>query len=684
MDKIDREIASYGSWRSPITAALIVGGSIGLGQVEVDAETIYWTEGRPSEGGRNALVCQTSRGEIVDILPAPFNVRTRVHEYGGGAFTVDQGVVYFVNFADQRIYQLSVDLSSSGRQPEPLPLTAAGNYRYADLLVDRHRQCLIAVREDHHADGEPINTLVSIDIKNPNPDISSGVQSLRAQSLAPLQNQQIRQDFGEDGQQILAAGQDFYASPALSSDGKSLAWLAWQHPDLPWYNTQLWVAAIDLEGNLSQAQVVAGGIDESVFQPEWGLDGSLYFVSDRSNWWNLYRWQQGEATPIYLMEAEFGLPQWVFGMKTYGFISELEILCTYNQQGLWSLGKINVQTQALTPIETPYTDISGLRVTTSQAVFLGGSATTPTALVALSLPALETRIIRESSRVEVASSYFSVPEAIVFPTEQNLTAYGFYYPPHNPDYTAPDGEKPPLIVKSHGGPTAATSSSFSLRIQYWTSRGFAVLDVNYGGSTGYGRDYRLRLDGRWGIVDVDDCTNGAKYLVAQGLVDPAKLAIAGGSAGGFTTLAALTFRDTFRAGASYYGVSDLEALATDTHKFEARYLDRLIGAYPGQKQLYVDRSPIHAIARLACPVIFFQGLEDKVVPPNQAEMMVQALQQKGLPVAYVTYPEEQHGFRKAENIKRTLEGELYFYSQIFDFALPESIEPVEIFNQDCL
>lgn len=665
IDKTDREIASYGSWRSPITADLIVGGSIGLGQVEIDGETIYWTEGRPAEGGRNALVCQTSQGEIIDILPAPFNVRTRVHEYGGGAFTVDQGVVYFVNFADQRIYQLSVNLSS-GNQPEPVPLTAAGNYRYADLLVDRHRQCLIAVREDHSAEGEPINTLVAIDLRNPQPDHDPGDH---------LENLH---------QQILAAGQDFYSSPALSPDGKSLAWLAWQHPDLPWYNTQLWVAAIDLEGNLSQAQVIAGGLDESVFQPEWGLDGSLYFVSDRSNWWNLYRWRQGEITAICPMDAEFALPQWVFGMKTYGFISAQEILCSYKQNGLWHLGKLNIQAQELTTLETPYTDISGLRVTSSQAVFLGGSATLPTALVTMNLSTLESRVIRESSRVEVDSSYFSVPEAIAFPTEQGLTAYGFYYQPHNPDYTAPAGEKPPLIVKSHGGPTAATTSSFSLRIQYWTSRGFAVLDVNYGGSTGYGRDYRLRLDGQWGIVDVDDCTNGAKYLVAQGLVDPAKLAIAGGSAGGFTTLAALTFRDTFRAGASYYGVSDLEALATDTHKFEARYLDRLIGAYPKQKQLYVDRSPIHAVDRLACPVIFFQGLEDKVVPPNQAEMMVDALKQKGLPVAYVAYPEEQHGFRKAENIKRTLEGELYFYSQIFGFALAESINPVEIFNRNSL
>ena len=670
IDNTNQEIASYGSWRSPITAELIVKGSIGLGQIEVEGDNIYWTEGRPAEGGRSAIVHRDPTGIITDLIPAPFNARSRVHEYGGGSLAVDQGVVYFVNFADQRIYSVATkSIANSEIDSEtktPMPLTPTGNYRYADLVIDRPRQRLMAVREDHSLEGEPINTLVAIDLTN------------------------------GSHQQILASGQDFYSSPALSPDGKHLAWLTWQHPDLPWYNTQLWVAAFDEAGNLAQPQLVAGGKDESIFQPEWGADGSLYFVSDRSNWWNLYCWQQGEITPICEMAAEFGLPQWVFAMKTYGFTTPAvteqvqnmvtersrreEIICTYGQQGIWYLGKINLQTKELTTLEIPYTDISGLRVADGKAIFLGGSATAPTALVVMDLQTQELEVVRISSQVTIEPSYFSVPEAIAFPTEQGLTAYGFYYPPCNPDYLAPEGEKPPLIVKSHGGPTAATSSSFSLRIQFWTSRGFAVLDVNYGGSTGYGREYRLRLDGQWGIVDVDDCTNGAKYLVNLGLADPQKLAIAGGSAGGFTTLAALTFRDTFQAGASYYGVSDLEALARDTHKFEARYLDRLIGTYPDQQEIYIERSPINFTAQLNCPVIFFQGLEDKVVPPNQAEMMVSALQQKGLPVAYVAYPGEQHGFRQAENIQRTLEGELYFYSRVFGFALAEAIAPVEIFN----
>jgi dipeptidyl aminopeptidase/acylaminoacyl peptidase len=650
----NQETASYGSWRSPITAELIVKGSIGLGQIEVEGDHLYWTEGRPAEGGRSAIVHRHPSGVIKDLIPAPFNARSRVHEYGGGSLAVDQGMVYFVNFADQRIYTVEIPVSANSEiSPEikaPKALTEAGKYRYADLAIDRPRQRLIAIREDHSFDGEPINTLVAID-------------------LTKVTNQKI-----------LASGQDFYSSPALSPDGQYLAWLTWQHPDMPWYNTQLWVAVFDEVGNLGQPQLVAGGKDESIFQPEWGAEGSLYFVSDRSNWWNLYCWPQGEITPICEMAAEFGLPQWVFAMKTYGFTSSEEIICTYGQQGIWYLGKINLQTKKLTTLKIPYTDISGLRVTNGKAVFLGGSATAPTALVVMDIKTQELEVVKVSSQVTVSSDYFSVPEAIAFPTEQGSTAYGFYYPPCNPDYIAIEGEKPPLIVKSHGGPTAATSSSFSLRIQFWTSRGFAVLDVNYGGSTGYGREYRLRLDGQWGIVDVDDCTNGAKYLVSRGLADPQKLAIAGGSAGGFTTLAALTFRDTFQAGASYYGVSDLEALARDTHKFEARYLDRLIGAYPDQQEIYKERSPINFTDKLDCPVIFFQGLEDKVVPPNQAEMMVAALQLKGLPVAYVAYPGEQHGFRQAENIQRTLEGELYFYSRVFGFALAEAIAPVEIFN----
>ena len=406
----------------------------------------------------------------------------------------------------------------------------------------------------------------------------------------------------------------------------------------------------------------------------------LYFSSDRDNWWNLYRYHQEKIESIYPMAAEFSYPHWVFGLSTYTFVNAEKIICTYTQNGRWYLAEIDLKTHKLISIETPFSNITSLISNGEIALFIGSSPTTSSAVISLDLETKDWTVLKQSSELNLDARYLSVPEAIDFPTENGLTAHAWYYPPKNPDYQAPETDLPPLLVKSHGGPTAAAGNSLSLKIQYWTSRGFAYLDVNYGGSTGYGRAYRQRLDHQWGIVDVDDCVNGAKFLVQEGKADPNKLAISGGSAGGYTTLAALTFRQTFKAGASHYGVSDLEALATDTHKFEARYLDRLIGPYPEDQATYKTRSPINYTDQLACPVVFFQGLEDKVVPPNQAEMMVEALKQKGLPVAYVPFAEEQHGFRIAANIKRALEGELYFYSQIFGFSLADEVEPLEILN----
>ena len=643
--------SSYGSWKSPITADLIVAGTMGLGQIVLDNNDVYWIEGRPSEAGRSVIVHSTPNGKITDITPSPFNARTRVHEYGGSAFTVKDGIGYFSNFVDQRIYKMAC---TGG---EFQPLTPEMPRRYADVVVDSKRDRLICVCEDHSdPTREPVNTLVSINLKD-----------------------------GEDIQ-ILASGSDFYASPRLSPDNSQLAYLSWNHPNMPWDSTELWVAQIDQNGALTQVEGIAGGVEESIFQPEWSTDGVLYFVSDRTNWWNLYRWLPssggtfGGIETLCPMPAEFGLPQWVFGMSTYGFESANRIICTYTQNGLWHLASLDLQTKQLEVIETPYTDISGLQVANSRAVFLAGSATEPTAIVQINLATKEMEVLRRSSELQIDSGYLSTPQSIAFPTENNLIAYAFFYPPQNQDYTAQTGEKPPLLVKSHGGPTASASSTFNLKIQYWTSRGFAFLDVNYGGSTGYGREYRQRLNQNWGIVDVDDCANGAKYLAEAGLVDQERLAISGGSAGGYTTLCALTFRDVFSSGASHYGVSDLEALATDTHKFESRYLDGLIGAYPERKDLYEMRSPIHFTDQLACPVIFFQGLEDKIVPPNQAEMMVTALKAKGLPVAYVAFAGEQHGFRRAENIKRALDGEFYFYSRVFGYEPADTVEPVEIHN----
>ncbi len=636
------QIRPYGSWNSPITSELIVAGTISLGGPHGDGEDVYWSEGRPSEGGRNVVVRRTPDGQMADVTPAPYNVRTRVHEYGGGSYLIQDKTLYFVNFADQRLYRQSL-----GENPQPL--TAEMGCRYADFRLDRLRHRLVGVQEDHRGTGEPINRIVGVDV-------------VTGECIS------------------LVAGSDFYASPRLSPDGSQLCWLCWNHPCMPWDGTELWVAPVQADGTLGEATWVAGSTTESIFQPEWSPDGILYFISDRTNWWNLYRWHCGTVEPLCPKNAEFGMPQWILGMRTYGFANAETLICLYSEQGNDAIAQLNPTTKILTVLDVPYTSLSSPIVQGNQVILLAASATQPTALIALDLSTQAIQIWHQSTQLKIDPGYLSIPQAIAFPTENHLTAYGFYYPPQNQDYQATPSEKPPLLIKSHGGPTAATSNTFNLKTQYWTSRGFAILDVNYRGSTGYGRDYRQQLQHQWGIADVDDCVNGAKYLIAQGWVDENRIAISGGSAGGYTTLCALIFRDLFKAGASYYGISDLEALIRDTHKFESRYLDGLIGPYPERQDLYVERSPIHYTSRLSCPVVFFQGLEDQVVPPNQAEMMVNVLKQKGLPVAYITFAGEQHGFRQAENIKRALDGEFYFYSRIFGFPPSPDIPPIPIDN----
>ena len=637
-------VAPYGSWKSPISADLISTEGRRIIEALADGEDIYWIEMRPTDNGRYVIVRHTPDGQTTDVTPAPFNARTRVHEYGGAAFVVSDGVVYFSNFDDQRLYR-----QAAGSEPQPI--TPVADLRYADCVVDSKRNRLISVREDHtDGENEAVNTLVSI----------------------PLD--------GSDSRQVLVSGNDFYSSPRLSPDGTRLAWMTWNHPNMPWDGAELWVGEVSADGSLSHTECVAGGVEESIFQPEWSPDGTLYFVSDRSNWWNLYRHQAGTVEPMCKMEAEFGRPQWIFGMSTYQFVSANQIICTCAQDGIWHLASLDTLTRRLDRIETPYTSISNLQAIPGGILFNASSSTESASIVRLDLSTGQFEVVCRASEMEIDAGYFSIPEAIQFPTEGGLNAHAFVYPPQNRDYTAPADDLPPLVVISHGGPTSATSTALDLEIQYWTSRGIAVLDVNYGGSSGYGRVYRQRLNGQWGLVDVDDCVNGARFLAEQGYVDANRLAIRGGSAGGYTTLSALTFRDVFKAGASYYGISDLEAMTRDTHKFESRYLDSLIGPYPEERDRYRERSPIHFTDRLSCPLILFQGLEDKVVPPNQAEMMVEALRAKGLPVAYVPFEGEQHGFRRSENIRRSVEAELYFYARVFGFTPADAIEPVIIEN----
>lgn len=635
--------APYGSWRSPITAQMLVQGNVRFGDTSLDGDTFYWVETRPQEQGRYVIVRRTPDGKINDVLPAPFSARTLVHEYGGGAMLVSAGTVYFTNYEDQRLWRMTPG------QP-PLPITAPGKLRFADFVLDAPRKRLISVCEDHTAGGhEPVNRIVAV-------DLADG-------KITPL-----------------VEGADFYSNPRVSPDGRQLCWLSWNHPNLPWDGTELYVAQLQPNGLLDNSRKIAGGEDESLFQPTWSPDGTLYFVSDRTNWWNLYAERASKIAPVLPLEAEFASAQWVFGITTYGFDGAGHIVARFNRGGKWQLAWIEPTSGKLEEILLPYSNISSIDVGAESVFAVVSSPTDSETLVEINLADGKVQTIRRSSPVQADAKVTSIPEAIEFPTDGGKTAHAFYYPPTNADFRGPAGEAPPLLVIIHGGPTSATAAQFRLTTQFWTSRGFGVCDVNYGGSTGFGRDYRNRLRGSWGVVDVADAANAALFLAKEGKADPKKLIIRGGSAGGYTTLACLAFRDTFCCGASYYGISDLILLTRDTHKFEARYNDRLVGPYPQAEALYKERSPIEHLDGFDEPIILLQGLEDKIVLPNQAEAILESLKTKGVPVAYVPFAGEQHGFRKAENIVRAQEAELYFYSRILGFDLPDAIVPVEIFN----
>ena len=643
--------APFGAWASPITADLITGSTIRLGQICIDGDRIYWTESRPEEGGRNVIMERGPGDSRQEITPADFNVRSRLHEYGGGAFGVFEGIVYFVNFADQRVYR-----QTPGQAPEPI--TPEGKFHHGDFAFDKIHNRLICVREDHRQKGsegspEEKNEIVAIDL-----DAKSEI-SVR----------------------VLAEGADFYSNPRIAPSGDKLLWISWNHPNMPWDETELFCATLSEDG-LKKPIRLAGGEGESIFQPEWSPEGALLYVSDKTDWYNFYRIgpdklnSSGSGELVYGKDVEFGRTQWVFGMSTYDFIAPLNLFTVYNEKGIWKAGQLNLLSGKLFPIDLPFTDIGDIKAGPDFVCFNAAGPETPGALYKLDLSDFSLELLRSSADRELDPGYITRPEIIEFPTgtKGQVTAHGFFYPPKNKSYQAPSGDLPPLIVKCHGGPTHATSAALKLDIQYWTSRGFAVLDVNYRGSNGYGKAYRRMLESNWGVADVEDCALGAKFLADRGRVDGERLAITGGSAGGYTVLCALTFRDEFKAGASHYGISNLEALARDTHKFEARYLDRLVAPYPEGKNIYEERSPIHHAQGLSCPVVFFQGLEDRVVPPDQAEAMFEILKQKGVPAAYVPFAGEQHGFRKAENIRRALEGELYFYAKIFGFD-PPGLDP---------
>ena len=633
----------YGSWKSPISGKTLVQSSLRLGQIQIDGDSVTWTEGRPAEKGRTALM-HWSGSDIHEITPPDSDVRTRAHEYGGGAFLNAGGYRFYINNSDQQIYEVLAN-------GETRQVTHKPEYRFADMILDQKRDLLYAVGEDHS------------DTQN-------------------IENYLVRIALNGGKFQIVAEGFDFYSNPQLSSDGTQLLFLTWNHPNMPWDGTQLRLADLDDEGNIVGIQEIAGGITESIFQPLWDPDGSIYFVSDRNGWWNIYRYSNSQVTCVLEKQAEFGLPQWVFGMSKYAVLNSGDLVAAYSDLSGSKLVRIDVNQGIFKDISTPYTGIDQVRGSKHRIAFIGYTDSQPGEIVTMDMVTNTSRTLRKSADTDIDGSYISKSQHISFETASDEMTHAWFYPPKNPNYEAPPKDLPPLIVLSHGGPTGNSSGAFSLAIQFWTTRGFAIVDVNYSGSTGYGRAYRERLKGNWGVRDVQDCAAAAKYLADAGLVDRARLIIKGGSAGGYTTLAALTFMDVFKAGASYYGVGDLTLLAQDTHKFESRYLDSMIGPYPQEKQLYFNRSPLNFADQLDCPVIFMQGLDDPVVPPNQAESMVAALKQNGIPVAYLPFEGESHGFRKSTTVIKSIESEYYFYTQIFGIDPAEALEPIKIFNLD--
>ena len=623
-----KTVLPFGTWPSSLSAEKVASAAPKINHIQSCNDLVTWVESRPNEGGRNVIIGRSKNGLIKDLIPAPYSHYSRVHEYGGMAYALSENSIYFVNASDQRIYQQQFGTTT------PVAITESGP-RFADLIIDSVNHRLIAVCEQHNETTEPENYLVGISLVAGNKQITP-----------------------------LARGADFYAYPRISPDGKRLCWIEWNHPNMPWDSTQLWQA--DIHNHcLENKRLIAGGDGlEAIFQPQWSPDNRLYYVSDRNNWWNIYSAEHGV---IVDMPAEFATPLWQFGMSTYDFIDANTIGCLWTQQGVWYCGFVDIAKGTLQPVASTYKSMQAACCDSGGLYMVAGAPDIADQVVTVSQQGM-IEAIYSPSNLNIATEDLAKPESISFPTANNTSVQAFFYPPTNSQYRGEDNQLPPVIAICHGGPTGATDCSLNLKIQYWTSRGFAVVDINYRGSTGFGRDYRDALNGAWGLADIEDTQYAIKFLTTQQKVDPQRCIIRGSSAGGYTVLSALTFTDTFKAGASLYGIGNLETLASDTHKFESRYLDKLVGAYPEQKAIYQQRSPINHIDQLNCPVIFLQGLEDKVVPPNQAELMVNSLKKKGIPVVYVKFPDEGHGFRKAENIIRAMQAELDFYCDVFDLV----------------
>ena len=642
-----RRVAPFGSWASPFAIELLTKGSVVFAEITALGGVRWWLESRPEEQGHSVLVRRDVHGSETRLTPEGFNTRDRVHEYGGGSYLVDGDLVLVSEFDTGRLKRIDAD----GRLE---PLTPDGRrWRFADLAPDRDRGRILAVREDHAREtlarhGEAENSIVAIDLASGDPE-------------------------------VLAFGADFYSNPRISPDGRRMSWLRWNHPNLPWDGTELVLADLDGDGRPTNERVVAGSPSDWIAQPRWSPDGVLHFIAEPDGWMNLFRLgsdERGERAtePI---DADFAFPDWWFGFSNYAFEPDGAIVAIGRSEARDRLYRIG-RDVGRRIVDLPFSEISYVAVDGGTAVFRAAAADRPWAVYELDLASERLTVLKRSTPVDADPGDVSLGELVEFPTDGDRTAFGILYRPVNREFRGPDGALPPLIVTSHGGPTAQASTAFAIQTQLFTSRGFAVLDVDYGGSTGYGRDYRKRLEGEWGVVDLSDCVAGGRWLAEHGIVDGDRLAIRGGSASGYTTLCAVTFSDAFSAGTSYFGIGDLETFVKETHKFESRYLDRLIGPYPERKDLYHDRSPLNFTERISCPVLILQGGEDRIVPPAQAEQIVDALWERHLPHAYLLFPGEDHGFRAAPNIIRSFEAELSFYGQVFGFTPADPIDPLEI------
>lgn len=636
----------FGDWPSPISAASLVEGSRSIGGLRKDGDFFYWLESRPEQDGRNTIMRWQPGIDPEEILGKAFNVRTRVQEYGGNSLLVHDGVLWFSNFSDQRVYRFVPGQA-------PVAITPDAALRYAGCSFDKSRERLLCIREDHRGLGEPVNTLVA---------------------LAPDQE-------GEGT--VLFSGTDFVSEPRLSESGMRIAFTSWMHPNMPWDSTSLHSASFDADGFLANLVIHNPDSNESVIDPQWRDDETLVAISDRDNWWKPYvvSATSFEAIVTGLKNVEIGGPDWSIGSRYYRFLPDGEMLLLARKGSVEELVLL-AGDGSHRVLQTGAVSYGSLVFDSDLLYLTAGFADKPSALVTASLDGTLQSTIRRSSDIALEAEWVPAYEQLSFPLPLGGEAYGVYFAPKNPTAFAPAGTAPPLIVSVHGGPTGVAGVSYRPEHYYWTSRGFAVLDLNYRGSTGFGREYRRALYGQWGISDVEDASAGAAWLAEQGLADPKRLIIRGGSAGGYTTLAVHAFYDTFAAGASYFGVSDIEALAKETHKFESRYLDQLIGPYPERKDLYVERSPIHHLEGFNAPLLLLQGLEDPIVPPNQSEMIYEALKSRGVPTAYVAFEGESHGFRKAENQIAAREAELYFYAKVLGLNPADVLPGISIDNLD--